>query len=469
MTSLHPPTSKEKEASQIFLAQDEGVEHCTLAFKAQPDAYIRAVDSTSCGTKCSTNWPESDWTGNPPAYAESLWEEVLQYSTALDATGESSLLLLLQDGYQDQFRNLLFAVPLLIPLPVCMIPPSFTYPDMHLQIQLLASNNTHLSFAFLYLAYQPLNSARFPLFNQIQNLHRKPYSFVLNYTLVCTVSPSIHPVSNIHRGSRGVSFLAQYYCTIALSIGKMNRVETDMSPRPYDPYDSLVDFELSSIMTRAFNQQNLLPFSSAISQLQLYQCEDHSAGHPLLKLENLASDSLETIDPNGDHLPATAQLQLSDFELGPAWTSAHTFPQPLHNHIGQTADCGGLPIMPYTPDSLSGPQSSYQYYKEGDGRSPWSSSPEFAHCRPLASVEEGEEAFDDKPYARLIYEALMLAPGHRMMLRDLYEWFRLNTTKPQESGSNGWQNSIRHNLSMNKVCDTALATMTDLLTRRTGI
>ena len=43
------------------------------------------------------------------------------------------------------------------------------------------------------------------------------------------------------------------------------------------------------------------------------------------------------------------------------------------------------------------------------------------------------------------------AKEERMMLRDIYEWFRHNTTKPQESGSNGWQNSIRHNLSMNKV------------------
>lgn len=57
----------------------------------------------------------------------------------------------------------------------------------------------------------------------------------------------------------------------------------------------------------------------------------------------------------------------------------------------------------------------------------------------------------DKPYARLIHEALMQAPGHRMMLRDIYDWFIRHTTKPSESGTNGWQNSIRHNLSMNQV------------------
>lgn len=66
-------------------------------------------------------------------------------------------------------------------------------------------------------------------------------------------------------------------------------------------------------------------------------------------------------------------------------------------------------------------------------------------------IEYEEHMSDGKPYARLIYEALCQAPGHRMMLRDIYEWFEQNTNKARESGSNGWQNSIRHNLSMNKV------------------
>ena len=67
------------------------------------------------------------------------------------------------------------------------------------------------------------------------------------------------------------------------------------------------------------------------------------------------------------------------------------------------------------------------------------------------SMIDGIEETDDKPYARLIYEALMQAPGHRMMLREIYSWFQSNTNKPRESGTNGWQNSIRHNLSMNQV------------------
>jgi hypothetical protein len=64
---------------------------------------------------------------------------------------------------------------------------------------------------------------------------------------------------------------------------------------------------------------------------------------------------------------------------------------------------------------------------------------------------EEDDFSSDKPYARLIWEALMQAPGHRMMLREIYSWFECNTNKAIESGSNGWQNSIRHNLSMNQV------------------
>jgi Forkhead domain len=65
---------------------------------------------------------------------------------------------------------------------------------------------------------------------------------------------------------------------------------------------------------------------------------------------------------------------------------------------------------------------------------------------------EEDDMNSDKPYARLIWEALMQAPGHRLMLREIYSWFECNTNKAIESGSNGWQNSVRHNLSMNQVC-----------------
>ncbi|KAJ4412114.1 hypothetical protein N0V82_008825 [Gnomoniopsis sp. IMI 355080] len=54
----------------------------------------------------------------------------------------------------------------------------------------------------------------------------------------------------------------------------------------------------------------------------------------------------------------------------------------------------------------------------------------------------------DEPYAQLIYRAFISRPNKSMTLQDIYQWFRENTDKSKSEGK-GWQNSIRHNLSMN--------------------
>lgn len=56
----------------------------------------------------------------------------------------------------------------------------------------------------------------------------------------------------------------------------------------------------------------------------------------------------------------------------------------------------------------------------------------------------------DEPYASLLYRAFMSHPRHAMTLQEVYQWFRDNTGK-DDLPSKGWQNSIRHNLSMNGV------------------
>ncbi|KAF7553758.1 hypothetical protein G7Z17_g3412 [Cylindrodendrum hubeiense] len=54
----------------------------------------------------------------------------------------------------------------------------------------------------------------------------------------------------------------------------------------------------------------------------------------------------------------------------------------------------------------------------------------------------------DEPYAKLIYRAFKSRPDHAMTLQEIYSWFRDNTDRTKCQGK-GWQNSIRHNLSMN--------------------
>ncbi|KAL4808926.1 hypothetical protein BDV18DRAFT_91983 [Aspergillus unguis] len=66
-----------------------------------------------------------------------------------------------------------------------------------------------------------------------------------------------------------------------------------------------------------------------------------------------------------------------------------------------------------------------------------------------ANPNEADDTSADPPYSQLIYEALMAAPGKKLPLQGIYLWFEKNTAKGRDRGSKGWQNSIRHNLSMN--------------------
>ena len=55
------------------------------------------------------------------------------------------------------------------------------------------------------------------------------------------------------------------------------------------------------------------------------------------------------------------------------------------------------------------------------------------------------------PYAKLIYQALMEAKGNSLVLKDIYKWIEDYTDKAKDPSFKGWQNSVRHNLSMNGV------------------
>ncbi|KAI9847739.1 MAG: hypothetical protein M1837_001987 [Sclerophora amabilis] len=65
------------------------------------------------------------------------------------------------------------------------------------------------------------------------------------------------------------------------------------------------------------------------------------------------------------------------------------------------------------------------------------------------TTDDETDVEENEPYAKLIYRALMSAPDHRMVLKDIYGWFDAHTDKSKSPNQKGWQNSIRHNLSMN--------------------
>lgn len=104
---------------------------------------------------------------------------------------------------------------------------------------------------------------------------------------------------------------------------------------------------------------------------------------------------------------------------------------------------------PYSPRIKIEEYNDYQspYSNLTRASTPQNDAPRYPHDG------NGDDTAIDKeqPYAQLIYQALLQAPEKTMILRDIYDWFKKYTDKAAASETKGWQNSIRHNLSMNGV------------------
>ena len=103
----------------------------------------------------------------------------------------------------------------------------------------------------------------------------------------------------------------------------------------------------------------------------------------------------------------------------------------------------------YTHYSIPGGQTDSGYVKS-EASASVAPSPSVSLCDTDTNSEE-LPLDKEEPYAKLIWRCLMEAPDHTMVLREIYEWFNEHTDKGKDPNVKGWQNSIRHNLSMNKV------------------
>lgn len=142
--------------------------------------------------------------------------------------------------------------------------------------------------------------------------------------------------------------------------------------------------------------------------------------------------------------------------------TAQLYQSPFENCVSHTDARNRYP----EPPAYSSIQSTWTRQPQGK---PFGMSEFLPHQSLLAPIQEeymnpqyeseedqyyydlNSETADDTPYARLIYLALMEAPGHRLVLKDIYRWMAENTNKAKDPAVKGWKNSVRHNLSMNKV------------------
>ncbi|KFA71846.1 hypothetical protein S40288_07751 [Stachybotrys chartarum IBT 40288] len=144
----------------------------------------------------------------------------------------------------------------------------------------------------------------------------------------------------------------------------------------------------------------------------------------------------------------------SSHNIHSVWNEDQAYPSYTVYHSDQQSPYSSVGVSPYS-DSPNSYDSGVTFVSMLPKTEPMTDQSIASGLPDMSSVprREGSESIADGklegPYANLIYQALMTRPDHSMTLQEIYQWFRDNTNKARKSFK-GWQNSIRHNLSMNK-------------------
>lgn len=217
--------------------------------------------------------------------------------------------------------------------------------------------------------------------------------------------------------------------------------QTELSPSAIHPRSCFKDIEVQATGEGKCNgghhQQLPTPFSSLSSSF------DNSTFERNQEMAHSAqSDS--AIRPPTTSMPSHQSLlpPWTNFPTANAFEETRARPRynPPQAYAHDTAPSFG-PSLYATSSDLSTPtQPKLHRPFRGTERSAL-----------LESESESEGKQGEPPYAKLIYRALMEAPDHQMVLKDIYDWIARNTDKARDPAFKGWQNSVRHNLSMNGV------------------
>ncbi|KAF4556037.1 Forkhead domain-containing protein 1 [Elsinoe fawcettii] len=201
---------------------------------------------------------------------------------------------------------------------------------------------------------------------------------------------------------------------------------------------------------QAINNQNQLnPQQSMTSLPQPAHFDFSQPPHiPAYQQPLPSPDASANMTYNYASAPWLSQSQSTHDQLG----CGSAYPPPPHQY-GDTSYASS-PFMAH--DDQVGPvdpslQLDYsQMYAEEYAKqcSPMLEQPTFV------LTKRSDTPFDDNnsetAYAHLLFKCLEAAPDHKMGLRDIYSWMYDNCPRVRDVNNKGWQNSVRHNLSMNK-------------------
>lgn len=178
----------------------------------------------------------------------------------------------------------------------------------------------------------------------------------------------------------------------------------------------------------------------------------HALSNPLIQSPNppgFSHGQLRPLDtypslarPSSIHTLSMPQRPIWGNAMGASTTNGFTSnPQALEAYSHAATNH----LTPAIYATATGQYSTYETH-------PRQAQDDFIGDVPLGGFETDYESKEKGPcYANLIYQALMEAPGHKLILRDIYAWIAQNTDKARDPSSKGWENSVRHNLSMNGV------------------